>query len=149
MLNRDEILYVVQAAMSRRINKTPLGYHFGDMYKILKDGDYGRAIHSARIIDDSNIKSLRSRYGAEAENYDFKDFSSEDFRLNCFHDFDPIQVIKAVHYIQYQNCEYVGWADSECSAFLKAVERAAVRAIDGYDDAIWGAPEKSNFRRII
>lgn len=52
----------------------------------------------------------------------------------------PVDIIKAVHCYTYQACEHDGWKGSRAEAIGKAIINQAIRKLDGYAAAAWGAP---------
>ena len=52
-----------------------------------------------------------------------------------------VQVFKSIKCLEYQSCEYDGWEKSEAHAILEAIKNEAIKALPGYEEAEWGAPE--------
>lgn len=154
--DKHHIVYLVKAAMSRRLNP---GFHgpFTYVYDVdrekgtyqhdsLPSGDYDKAAEIANMLWRENIKSVSARYPGESSatlpgpvNVEFV-IKSEDFWQN-WETFNPVQVLKSIRCFNYQSCEHDDWEKSQAFAFLRALEVAAINALDGYEEAEWGAPE--------
>lgn len=49
----------------------------------------------------------------------------------------PVEVLKAVHGLEYQSCEHPEWEQSEAYRLLRNIERTAMCALPGYEEAAW------------
>lgn len=47
------------------------------------------------------------------------------------------EVLKALDCYEYQSCEHPGWPASEAHAVCKALRRAVLCQVDGYDESPW------------
>jgi hypothetical protein len=84
-----------------------------------------------------NFRSVNHRYAEEGEPagmYEYREPKVGPIGYN------PVQVLKAIHCLEYQSCEHPEWETSEARAFLKALEARTIRKIPGYDAAEWGPP---------
>lgn len=94
-----------------------------------------------------NIASVSARYPNESS-ATLPGPCNEDFVIrpsNCRNDFgliNPVQVLKSCDCYNYQSCEHEGWMASEAHAFIQALREAAIDALPGYEQAVWGAPRK-------
>jgi len=52
-----------------------------------------------------------------------------------------VQVLKATQCYEYQACEHPGWDRSKAHRAVEAIRSAAISALRGYSDAVWGWPE--------
>jgi len=53
---------------------------------------------------------------------------------------DAVQVLKAIACLAYQSNECPDWEQTEAYAFLDSLKDAAIHALPGWDDAVWGCP---------
>lgn len=84
-----------------------------------------------RLLKQANLLALGDRYGDEAE---------EAAGKIALVPVPVITVIKACHCLEYQCSDWSGWAESDAKKYLDWIERAAVNALPGYDEAPWGIP---------
>lgn len=134
IVSHDHIRYLVDAAMSRRITQHGNVYWNGSPFY---ETDYQLAAEIGQALWDENVASVNCRYPSNHE--DRRDYGQH--RSIAGMEFDPVQIIKACHCYEYQSCEHGGWNGSKAERFIKSLEKAAIRALDGYNDAEWGAPE--------
>ena len=50
----------------------------------------------------------------------------------------PVEVVKAVHCLEYQSCEHKGWERSKARKFLQILTNAVLHKLPGYEAAPWG-----------
>lgn len=151
MVDRKHIIYLVKAATSRRLASYVGGsiswFHNGNRFQLSCMDEEG-AVKAAQMLWNANLKSIHARYpdtvdnpenmpGPISENWIIE---ADDFRKFVFMDFDIAQIAKAIHCLEYQSCEYDKWPESEACAFLAALKEKCLRALVGYTDAEWGAP---------
>ena len=144
MIDRNHVNYLVEAAMSYRLfgqNHSHLRWRGGELHA----GDYDQATKVGQMLWDENLKSILARYpdcsldnlpGPIGEDFVYK----HESRPHAV--FEPPQIIMSCRCCDYQSCEHEGWEASEAKAFIDALEAAAAQSVDGYDDAIWGAPKQ-------
>jgi len=152
MVDREHIIFLVKAAVSRHMAQHDGGsirwYYNGTSKKLSCCEDIEKLVEVAQMLWDENKKSINARYhdtvdnpdnmpGAIGEDYIIR---PEDFRLHWF-DYDPVQVMKAIHCYEYQSCEHKEWKDSEAIIFIRRLENKAISALPGYDEAKWGNPQ--------
>lgn len=53
---------------------------------------------------------------------------------------DPVQVLKACACYEYQSSESPDWDGGEAEGFIASLRRDAIRALPGFEDAVWGSP---------
>lgn len=82
----------------------------------------------ASVLFAQNVRSVNYRYQDAEPAHGFK-FQRVANRLN------PIDVIKACHGYSYQACETDDWDQTEAFAIIHGIERAAIRALPGYDNS--------------
>lgn len=99
------------------------GYRYG-----IKPNDHGELF---RLLKQANLDSLAARYGDPRE-------VAEPRRGRLA--VPPLEVVKAIECLEYQCNEVEGWEQTDAARTLDSIRRAAVRAIDGYDDAPWCIP---------
>lgn len=91
----------------------------------------------ASVLHAENVRSVNARYKDCQPAHGFKYRPLALGYLNL----QPVQIIKACHCYAYQACEAEGWEQSEAKAIIDAIEAAAVRSLDGYEDADWSLDE--------
>lgn len=91
----------------------------------------------ASVLYAENVRSVNARYKECEPAHGFKFRHIPLGYLNL----KPVQIIKACHCLVYQSCEAEGWEESEAKAILDGIEAAAVRSLDGYEDARWALEE--------
>lgn len=149
IVSREHIVYLVNAAMSRRLSRGgPMYWYWEEngesKHDQLGQGDYDKAVEVGNMLWAANVQSIEARYpdcighpenrpGTVGENCILE---SGDLRIS-WEQPDPVQVLKACHCFAYQSCEYDGWKESQAHAFIKALESRAISALPGYDDAQW------------
>lgn len=138
-LDKEEILYIVMAAMRNSITRgscrvrKPNGHYYA-----LNNNSYALAIEVCEMIDKENIKSLEARYD---EICDPHHFNKSDFNKSPYIKFVPVQVLASINYVRYQNCEHPNWKKSDAKWFLDSLQGQVIQSLPGYQDAIWGVPE--------
>lgn len=57
---------------------------------------------------------------------------------------EPVQILKMCDCLEYQSCEAEDWEQTTAYNLLHQIRKAAIRALQGYEDAPWDywAPEK-------
>jgi hypothetical protein len=153
IVDKEHIVYLVSAAMSRRITHyRAFSWYWKDAPQIQDrhrklEGDHEQAAEVANMLWRENIKSVSHRYPNESSstlpgpiNTDWT-VEAADFRFASLTP-DPVQVLKSIACYEYQTCEHPEFEQSEAYAFVKALESAAIGALPGYDDAEWGAPSR-------
>lgn len=145
IVDRELIEYLVGAALNMKsyvINHQRKWNYKGKWVTMTEE----IATLVGEMLWDENIKSVKYRYsnlsadalpGPVGESFDYQ-YEGENA---VWHDFVPIQVIKAIHCLHYQSCEHNGWEGSEAHAFLKMLEAEAIRELPGYRAANFGVPK--------
>lgn len=162
IVEKQHIIYLVAAAMSRPISQGRMSWSWKDETKPTQRAhaqlgacDYQKAVEVANMLWCENIKSVSHRYPNESSDTlpgpadtDFV-VKSYDFTRTHFDRFDPVQVLKSCSCYEYQSCEHPEWEDSEAHAFIETLRSYAIHALPGYDDAAWGAPEKPTTAKLV
>jgi hypothetical protein len=52
--------------------------------------------------------------------------------------FNPIDIVKSCHCLEYQSCECPDYRETTAYELLQAIEAMAIRGLPGYDSAAWG-----------
>jgi hypothetical protein len=98
----------------------------------------------AKMLEDQNRAAYASRYSVLVDASD----SRITFRPQEFYDHpsqfdkkDAVQTIKTCDYYLYNSSESSGWKESQAKRFVDYVRIQAITSLDGYDEAVWGAPE--------
>jgi len=99
----------------------------------------------ATILRAENLRSLSARYSETAAWGD--DAESGGYRFRRVTETDPVKVLKSIHCLRYQSCECEDYDTTLACALLNTIERLAMNALPGYDDAPWGW-ERST-RRVV
>jgi hypothetical protein len=144
---KKHFVYLIAAAMSPRLSRHSsrlAWFHDGQLHE-LRPRDRERAAEVANMLYLENIRSVSHRYPGDKSSATLPGTSggspitARDFIGSP--DIDPVQVLKAIHCLDYQSCEHPGWEASEAHAFLASLSKAAVCVLPGYEAANWGAPE--------
>lgn len=150
VVDRDHIRYLVSAAtqMRRGIDSGELRWRNGKgPVRILPHGDAERAADVGQVLWDENVASVEYRYPKSGGDLPGPVLPEGHGYVYGPHrawagDIEPVQVLKAIHCLEYQSCEHPGWEKSEAHAFLRALEAAAMRAVPGYSATEWVAPKE-------
>lgn len=84
--------------------------------------------HNYPSMDDSE----RADYAARVLPYRWQSVSGVELGED---DGEAVAVLKAVHGYIYQSCDHPDWKASQSYAWMRALERAAMRRLPGYDQA--------------
>lgn len=148
IVDLDHILYLIGAAMHPKLNQhgSSFSYFWDGQRRAMPLGDFDRAAEVANILWQECARSVGHRYptGSSKDlpgpNGGIREIIARDIRnLDTL---NPAQVFKAIDCYSYQSCEHDQWKNSEAFAFCEALREEACRAVDGYDTAEWGAPER-------
>jgi len=151
IVDRHHIIYMVKAAMSRRITTyQPFSWWHSDdpnpdsRHHKLGAGDLDEFERVCNMLWQENIRSVMYRYGDELIST-LPGPIGEDHRITRMdHDswleFDPTQVLKSCKCYEYQSCEHPVWESSEAHAFIQSLKSHAINSLPGYENAEWGAP---------
>jgi hypothetical protein len=90
-----------------------------------------------RILLDENVRSVNHRYRDECSSDEKNESSNYRFTPSSRY-FSPVQIIKAVHCLDYQSCETDDWETTLAYKICQAILSAACRNLPGYDQAQWG-----------
>lgn len=137
MVEPHHIAYLVAAAFDcPRQPDTP--FFAG---KLPKRGNPRVAL--AKMLEAENAKSVEYRYprNGKVALTRWKVDALQASNWNALLHFDPIQIVKAVHCYQYQACEHPDWQTSVAKEITDWILDNAIRALPGYEQAYWGAPE--------
>ena len=155
--DRDVFIYLVQAATSRALrgNGGHFSWYYNSDWHVLQEDDFEGAAALANMLYLENILSVSDRYPGDKSSHtlpgptDSDRITSDDFEQSHWVHFDPVQVLLTAACLNYQACEHDGWETSEAYVALVAIKESAIRALPGYADAEWGAPERSqNVKRF-
>lgn len=93
------------------------------------------------MLHRENVRSVRHRY---AHRDDLDDFATEE-TLPQFRPLttEPVQTLKACDCFDYQACETDDYDETPAAALVRAIRRAAICALPGYDAAAWSLDEAS------
>lgn len=152
LVDKNHIVYLVSAAMSRRLNPHSgdfSWYHRQDASngkrERLSCADFERAAEVGNMLWMENMKSISHRYPGESSATlpgpvgGSGVIEARDFNV-CF-EFNPVQVLQSIRCLDYQSCEHPTWEASESHSFLEALKCAAIAVLPGMEDAKWGSPE--------
>lgn len=151
VVSKDHIVYLVCAAMHRRIIQTgAFSWYYGDggnrRRKELTCADYSEAVKTGNMLWAENIRSVGFLYSTK-DPFDLPGPVDESFILSEKDIYwpdspEPLQVIMACKCYEYQSCEHPGWNGSSSKSFIDGLKDAAVTAIPGWDNLAWGAPPR-------
>ena len=144
--DKRHIVYLVTAAMSRVIN--PHGgvfrWRFQGKSRELP-GEFNLAAEVANMLWRENIKSVSHRYPGESSatlpGPNDRDYNITAHDFPVFAEINPLQVLASLNCYEYQSCEHDEWPLSEAFQFCESLRHNAIRALPGYDNAKWGAPD--------
>jgi hypothetical protein len=122
------------------------GYSFGGAFHPIRYDDRQRI---GQVLTDENVRSVNARYGAGSE--DPREYVHSLWQVR---ELQPVEVLKALHGLNYQSCEAEGYFDTEAYAIIRGIESCAMRQLPGYDEAeTWSildpAPEARNTISIM
>lgn len=111
-----------------------VSFYFGN---VRTDITSANAQEIGQTLMRANVASVTHRYSGRldadehsaADAYEYQGFE---------HALKPIEVIKAVHCLEYQSCEHPEWDASRARAITQAMLDKACYALPGYDAAPWG-----------
>jgi len=150
VVTENHIIYLVAAALSRRINRGAHGRfsweqvrYPGDVtHHIIDAGEMEAVAEFASDLWRENVRSVNHRYPNDLQDpasYCITPHEIDD-KLHAW-EFDPVQVLKAIDCLEYQSCEHPEWDASSACSFLNRLRRESIATLVGYSDAAWGAPE--------
>lgn len=148
---KNVFVYLISAAVSRRLSgrgNSAFRYCFNSLASEIRAGDRDSLASVANVLYGENVKSVSARYPNDKSSATLpgpisaQAITERDFGPRVlWTDFDPVQVLATIACLSYQSCEHSEWEKSEAFAILEAIKDRAIRALVGYDDAVWGAPE--------
>jgi hypothetical protein len=151
IVERDHIIYLVDAARESGAYGSTFRWYTGERpnyerHELPRD-DNERAAEVANMLWRENIKSVSHRYDDRTSatlpgTKDNRHITARDFAGVRWMSFNPVQVIKACHCLDYQSCEHDEWPTSEAYAFLEALKANQCHRLPGYDSAEWGVPKR-------
>ncbi len=140
LVNKEHIDYLVGAMMYQCAHSTG-GYFFGGRWVMLKAGDHDALAKCGQMLWSTNEASVDERYPAEDGTPPEPPIKYGKWGGSVFQHYDPVQVIKSAHCLDYQSCELDDWKKTEAYAFCEQLIRAACDRLEGYDAAQWGPPK--------
>jgi len=149
VVDRGHIRYLVTAMLSTRINRyPPFSWWWDGERRTLAAMNRDEASRIGQMLWDENIRSVQGRYpDCKGKPESMPGPIDEVFiyahSMNHHGSPDPVQVLKACDCYEYQSCEHSEWESSQAKAIIDTLRRHAWQALPGYEDAAWGAPEKS------
>lgn len=156
IVDKNHIRFLVEAANSWRLatyNDLNFRWFWRDEWHELRYGESERAAEVANMLWLENIRSVSHRYPNESsatlpgpKHQDFV-LAPGDFGQVIFDQYEPAQVLKSCDCYEYQTCEHDEWEESEAYAFIQALRHRAWHAVQGYEQAQWGAPKTIAERR--
>ena len=89
------------------------------------------ASETGQILWDENQRSVNYRYNEqdEPEAYQFAHFARS---------LKPVEIIKAVHCLDYQSCETDDWESTMSWRICQTIISHACHRLPGYEQAEWG-----------
>ena len=103
----------------------------------------------ATALAQANLDSVEARYPDTRDEGAAKGFNVAEDNLaylalcqkaahnSAAHHIPLVEIIKAVHCLNYQSCEVDGWDSHSAKYLLDRIEAHAVRKLPGYDEAPW------------
>lgn len=147
------IAYLLEAALSQAICQYGSG---GKFQWFGPDKEWhtltrGNKEEVGQMLWNENVRSVAERYPDDpfelpgpvgAAPYQFED---KGYRWQII---EPAQVLKSCDCYEYQSCETDDWEDTQACAFIQALRREAIRALQRYDGAVWGAPKPVSVSKV-
>ena len=137
LCENTHLAYLAAAAV--RLTDSQFGYQApSGEYRRIKRHDWKAAAALANLLQRQNLASLAARYPNDPAE------TPEPVRTSAIvqiQHLDPVQVLKSCACYGYQACETPDWRKSEARSVINAIRNAAIAALPGYAEAIWGAPE--------
>jgi hypothetical protein len=94
------------------------------------------AEETGRILLAENVRSVNYRYRGELD--DDEKNAAASYRFTQFaRRLSPVQLIVAVHCLDYQSCETEDYENSIAWRICQAIISAACHQLPGYDSAKW------------
>lgn len=86
---------------------------------------------------DLNNRSVNTRYNEDhaPEPYTVRHLNVEALT--------PVVILKLIAGFRYQACEFRGWDDTLGAHYLRVLEKAAINALSGYEEAPWCLDERA------
>jgi hypothetical protein len=84
------------------------------------------------ILLAQNVRSVNYRYS------DNEPLPEYRYRPVSYDKIDPVLVLKSVSCLRYQSCETDDYAQTFAATVLDSIEKSAIHALRGYEDAPWG-----------
>lgn len=138
IVSKGHIRFLVEAA--GRLSRDPVSwYHNGrhrSLSRFIKTDSPNELTPSqlGALLWEENVRSVDHRYSEE-------NGVGAYAHVRSSLPIDPVQVFASLRCYEYQTCEHPEWETSEAKAICEAIRRAAIRALPGSDDTVWGAPE--------
>jgi hypothetical protein len=89
-----------------------------------------------RILIEENVRSVIYRYGGRIGDDEKQAATSYRFAHSA-RPISPVQLIKAVHCLDYQSCETEDWESSTAWRICQAIISNATGQLPGYEAAAW------------
>lgn len=105
---------------------------------LVDDGERDEKL--ASLLALANLRSMRHRYPNDPS---MSTAGDEAYIRECvpvvFHvcQLSPVQVLKAIGCLDYQNCEVPDWRDTLAYRALEALKGAAISLLPGWNEAAW------------
>jgi len=94
------------------------------------------AEETGRILLSENVRSVLYRYGGRIGDDERQAATSYRFAY-AVRPRSPVQVIKAVHCLDYQSCETEDWENSIAWRICQAIMANVTSRLPGYEAAAW------------
>lgn len=140
VVEREHIQYLVWVTdeIAREQYGALSWYHNGERQEV-KAGDVRKLAEIGQMLWTENQASVAYRYDEQPEG---QRFGIVDVALTGY-EWNTAQAVKAINCLSYQSCERPDWEQSAAHSFLVALKDLVVDTIPGYEEAIWGAPERN------
>lgn len=98
--------------------------------------NYETAEEVGRILLDQNVRSVDHRYGGRIDD-DMRN-AAANYRFQYYWPhLKAVEVISAVHCLEYQSCETDDWEGSLAWRICQAIKAEAISNLPGYREAPW------------
>jgi hypothetical protein len=96
-----------------------------------------------RILLNENVRSVNHRYHGEIEEDEKNASCAYTFRYRPM-PISAVQIIKAVHCLDYQSCETDDWETTLAYKICQRILSTACCNLPGYEQAKWGIDEATH-----
>lgn len=158
IVDRDHILFLVTTA--HRIDHGTFANRVAQVLTLGQcDTTISILVAACNELARENIRSIEGRYpdtagrpeNAPGDHSTYEPFYASELRdaESAWLHTKPVDVLSSAAGYEYQSCETgEAYYNSKAAQILDLIRRAAIRALPGYDNGPWGAPERNEDKLI-